>query len=79
MNVLLTCAGRRNYLVGYFKQALGDRGQVFAADNSALAPAFQDADKAFIVSNVYDPDYINQLLTICKSQHVRMVIPFNDL
>jgi len=79
MNVLLTCAGRRNYLVGYFKQALGDRGQVFAADNSALAPAFQDADKAFIVSNVYDPDYINQLLTICKSQHVRMVIPLNDL
>jgi len=79
MNVLLTCAGRRNYLVDYFKQALGDIGQVFAADNSAIAPALQAADKAFIVPNVDELNYIDQLLSICQSQHVRMVIPLNDL
>ncbi len=32
MNVLLTCAGRRNYLVHYFREALAGRGQVYAAD-----------------------------------------------
>ncbi len=79
MNVLLTCAGRRNYLVDYFKLALGDKGRVFAADNSDIAPALQAADEAFIVPNVYDPIYIDRLLSICKIQHVRMVISLNDL
>jgi carbamoyl-phosphate synthase large subunit len=32
MNVMLTCAGRRNYLVQFFQQALNGRGRVFAGD-----------------------------------------------
>ena len=35
MNILLTCVGRRDYLVEYFKIALGNRGQVFAANTYA--------------------------------------------
>ena len=45
-NVLLTCAGRRNCLVKFFQEALGDRGLVFAADMSADAPALQRHQRA---------------------------------
>ena len=49
INILLTCAGRRNYLVDYFRQALAGRGQVFASDAALSAPALQEADRAFQV------------------------------
>ena len=35
MNVLLTCVGRRNYMVEYFREALNGRGQVYAANSYA--------------------------------------------
>ncbi|MFO7568624.1 MAG: ATP-grasp domain-containing protein [Smithellaceae bacterium] len=79
MNVLLTCAGRRNYLVEYFKQAVGARGRVLAADQSPSAPALQAADEAYVMPGVFDPGYVEQLLTICKSRQVGLVIPLNDL
>lgn len=79
MNILLTCAGRRNYLVDYFKHALIDQGLLFTADNSENAPALRESDGAFIVPTVYDPDYIDRLLSICVTHQVRMIIPLNDL
>jgi carbamoyl-phosphate synthase large subunit len=79
MNVMLTCAGRRNYLVRFFQEALGKRGQVFAADASADAPALQEADKAFAVPPVNHADYFDTLLTTCQQHQVRLLIPLNDL
>ncbi len=79
MNVLLTCAGRRNYLVDYFKDAIGGKGRVLAADQSESAPALQEADAAFVLPNVYAPNYIDRLLSLCRHEQVRLVIPLNDL
>ena len=79
MNVLLTCAGRRNYLIKFFQEALGDRGLVFAADASAEAPALQEADKAFVVPLVNQTDYFDTLLAICRQHQVRLLISLNDL
>ena len=79
MNVLLTCAGRRNYLVNYFQQALGNKGIVFAADQLENAPALQDADAMFVMPDVYNPGYIDNLFSICKNNNVRLVVPLNDL
>lgn len=79
MNVLLTCAGRRNYLVKFFQHALKGRGQVLAADASAEAPAFRDADESFVVPMLSDPAYIDALLTICRQRCVRLLISPNDL
>ena len=45
MNVLLTCAGRRTYLVRYFQEALRGRGEALARDSSASAPAIIEADR----------------------------------
>jgi carbamoyl-phosphate synthase large subunit len=79
MNVLLTCAGRRNYLVEFFQQALGGRGQVLAADASPTAPALQQADRAFVVPLVDQPDYLDIIHAICQEHDVRLLISLNDL
>jgi carbamoyl-phosphate synthase large subunit len=78
-NVLLTCAGRRNYLVTYFRCALRGQGAVFTADATSDAPAMQEADRAFVVPPVRDPAYVDTLLSLCRRHHVRLVVPLNDL
>jgi carbamoyl-phosphate synthase large subunit len=79
MNVLLTCAGRRNYLVHYFREALAGRGQVFAADCSGDAAALQDADCGFVVPPVGAPQYVDSLLGLSRQHGVRLVVPLSDL
>jgi carbamoyl-phosphate synthase large subunit len=79
MNVLLTCAGRRNYLMEYFRVALDGRGQVFAADSSSDAPALHEADRAFVVPPVSHPGYIEHILELCRRNEVGLLISLNDL
>ena len=78
MNVLLTCAGRRNYLIQFFRDALGPAGKVFAADASAHAPALREADAAFMLPRLDDPAYLDQLLVVCREQRVDLLISLND-
>lgn len=78
MNVLLTCAGRRNYLVHYFREALAGRGKVLAADASADAPAMQEADMAFPLPRVDDPSYVDMLVDVCRTHSVRLLVSLND-
>lgn len=79
MNVLLTCAGRRNYMIDYFSKALSGQGKVFAADSSKDAPALQEADKAFIVPPVASADYFDTLIELCVKHQIKAVISLNDL
>lgn len=79
MNILLTCAGRRSYLVNYFKDAVGERGSVLAVDASANAAALQEADTAFTVPLVSDPGYLDALIEICREQTVHLLLSLNDL
>lgn len=78
MNVLLTCAGRRNYLVQFFREALGGEGKIFAADASPHAPALREADEAFVLPRLDDPNYLDQLLAVCQERRVDLLIPLND-
>ena len=75
MNVLLTCAGRRSFAIRAFKQALNNCGQVFACDATPDAPALQIADNDFVVPSVDADNYLDVLLTICREQRVRLLIP----
>ncbi len=79
MNVLLTCAGRRNYMVEYFRAALDGRGQVFAADGSSDAPALQEADRAFVVPPVSHREYVGHILDLCRRNEVGLLLSLNDL
>lgn len=79
MNVLLTCAGRRNYLVQYFREALAGRGLICATDASPDAPAMQEADRAFVTPRIETPGYSEYLLTLCRTNDIGMVLSLNDL
>lgn len=79
MNVMLTCAGRRNYLVKFFQDALERRGLVFAGDANTDAPALQEADKGFLLPPVNQIDYFDILLDLCQQHQVRLLLPLNDL
>lgn len=79
MNILFTCAGRRNYLINYFKEALNGNGSVYAADMQISAPALIDADHSIIVPSIYDANYINTLVDNIKKHNIDAVISLNDL
>jgi carbamoyl-phosphate synthase large subunit len=79
MNILFTCAGRRHYLLQFFKEVLGDSGRIIGADMQLSAPALVLADKAIAVPGVYADNYIDCLLDICKEEKVNAIISLNDL
>jgi len=79
MNVLLTCVGRRNYIVDYFKQALGSEGKVYAANSYGDAAGMVVADKAFVLPSIYHPGYVSNLLEICQTYDIRLLISLFDL
>jgi len=78
-DVLLTCAGRRNYLVEFFRAALAGSGRVLAADARADAAALAEADAAFVTPDALDPHYPERLLELCAREDVGLVVPLNDL
>lgn len=79
MNVLLTCAGRRNYLVGFFRAALAGSGELCAADANPHAVALQEADRAFLVPSIEAPDYVERIVELCREHKIGLVVSLNDL
>lgn len=80
MNILVTCAGRRNYIVDYFREALaGTGGKVYVANSTADSTALIAADKGFIVPVLIDPGYIDALIRLCHKYDIRAIIPLFDL
>ena len=79
MNILFTCAGRRTYLLKYFKDNLSQSDKVVATDMQLSAPALQVADVKLKVPAVYNPDYVNITLNICKEHQIDALLSLNDL
>lgn len=79
MNILITSAGTRGYLIRYFKETLKEKGKIFAADCSKYAPALYNADNYFIVPPASDKNYIAELFNICQKNGIKGVISLNDI
>lgn len=79
MNILFTCAGRRTYLLKYFKENLAMGDKVIATDMQLTAPAVQVADVKLQVPAVYDPNYVDITLGICRDYKVDALLSLNDL
>jgi len=79
MNILLTCAGRRNYLVNYFKEALGGKGKVYTVNSTAEATSMLVADGAFVAPPLYEDGYINYLIKICRQYQVDLLVSLFDM
>lgn len=78
MNILLTSAGRRTYLIEYFKAAVGETGRVYAA-NSQMSPALCAADDYFITPIIYSTEYVPFMLDICARHSIDMLVSLFDI
>lgn len=81
MNILLTSAGRRSYLVQYFREALAEAGcgGLIHVSNSSPCPAFGRADRTVVTPLIYDKGYISFLLEYCKREAISLLVPLFDL
>ncbi len=75
MNVLLTCIGRRGYLIEFFKAALKGKGKVIVCDSSVDSPSLKHADIACLVPPCDHPSYAEVLREICIEEEVRVLVP----
>lgn len=81
MNILLSSAGRRPYLVRWFREALADNGidgRIIAADLDLMSPARAFADDFVAAPRVTDPDYEPWLRDLLKESDVRLAVSIND-
>ena len=78
MNILLTSAGRRSYLVNYFKEALGDEGEVHVA-NSTNSTAMKYGDRSVITPLIFEEKYIPFIKNYCQVNHIDAIIPLFDI
>lgn len=79
MNIFFTCAGRRTYLLKYFKEQLCGEGIIVGGDMQLTAPALSAADVKVQLPAVYADNYISTLLDVCSEYKVDLLISLNDL
>lgn len=79
MNILLTSAGRRSYMVNYFKEVLNGSGKVYVGNSDKNAASFLYADEFVVTPLIYDNDYIDFLLHFCRNNNIKVIIPLFDI
>lgn len=82
MNILITSAGQRVSLVRAFQKELKTlypEKKVFTTDMfPELSAACNISDKYFKVCRVTDPHYIDDLISICQVNNIKMIVPTID-
>ncbi len=82
LGVLFTCIGRRVSLLNSFCRSARElkiNAHFFGTDTTKLSSALQLCDKGFLVKPVTNANYIKQLLTIAKTNKVKLLVPTVDL
>lgn len=81
-NILITSVGQRVALVRAFKETIikyFPKAKVYTTDlNPRMAPAAYVGDGCFEVFPVTDPNYITQLLNLCTTHNVGLIVPTID-
>jgi carbamoyl-phosphate synthase large subunit len=75
MNILLTCGGARSYLLDILKAGLGGDGRVCTCDSAPDSPALHLADAGFLVPDICDPAYPEELRELCRRERIDLLIP----
>ena len=79
MNNILCCnAGRRGRLMIDMRKTIGDSGNVVATDNWSVAPAIFFANKQYVVPKITHPNYIQEVLGICKKEDIKAIFTLID-
>jgi carbamoyl-phosphate synthase large subunit len=82
LGVLFTCIGRRVSLLESFRRAskqLKINASFFGTDTTELSSALQLCDRGFLVKPTTHTGYIGQLLSIVKTNRVKLLVPTVDL
>jgi len=82
VNILFTCIGRRVSLLNSFRRAarqLKIKVSLLGTDTNELSSALQLCDKGFLVKPITHAGYIRQILSIVKTNRVKLLIPTVDL
>jgi len=79
MNILLSCAGRRNYMVDYFQSAVGGEGEVHVANNVQDLSSMAVCSRRALLPLIYDEHYIDSLLDYCIAHSIELIVPLFDL
>ena len=82
MKILITSAGRRVSLVRSFQKEIkkiDSEGKVYACDSDPIvSAACQVADAFFMAPRLDEPNYIDDLLELCKTHDICLIIPTID-
>lgn len=81
LKILIASAGRRNYLVQWFREAMreeGVEGQVIVGDTNPAAPARFSGDAFLQLPPVTDVDYPAKLGEICAGESIDLALSLND-
>lgn len=79
MNILITSAGRRSYLVKYFKKCLKNKGKVHVSNSIDNVPSFFEADKFVVSPYCFEDTYVPFILNYCVSNNITAVISVYDV
>lgn len=81
-NILITSAGQRVSLVKAFQteiKKLNENNKVYTVDlKPVLAPGCHVSDGYRTVNRVTDPNYISELLQVCKEFEIKIIVPTID-
>jgi len=82
LSILFTCIGRRVSLLNSFRRAARQLKidlSLLGTDTTELSSALQLCDKGFPVKPITHANYIRQLLSIVRTNNVKLLIPTVDL
>lgn len=79
MNIMLTSVGRRAYMVKYFKNVVGEEGQIHVCNSDDQTVAFHYADHCVISPLIYDEAYIPFLVNYCREHKIDLLMSLFDI
>lgn len=78
-NILLSSAGRRTYLVEWFREALAGRGLVHASNSDPAATSLAAADRGVVTPLIYSDEYVPFMLDYCERERIGAIVPLFDV
>lgn len=76
--ILFCSVGRRARLLMNAKATLGDKCTLVTTDNNPTAPALYCGDVRYVVPRIDSPEYIGEILRICKENNVKAITTLID-
>ena len=78
-NVLITCAGRRSYIVDYFREVVAPMGgRVVTANSERFAAGFLAGDQRYVLPPIDKAGYLGSILKIVENEKISLVLSLFD-